>query len=170
MDNQTNNGPVLTIVREFDAPKKDVFNAFAEIEALNEWWGPAETENSAISLDFRPGGVFHFKMESGGKVNYGRFLFSKIKPYDLLEFTNAFADENANTIRAPFDIQLPVEIFYSFAFAESGGKTTLTMTGKPVNGTTEEEDTFVAINESMHQGFGGTFDQLEQYLTKLKAK
>lgn len=168
MENQTNDGKILTIIREFDASQKEVFNAFAEIEALNEWWGPAETENSAISLDFRPGGIFHFKMEAGGRVNYGRFLFSKIQPYDLLEFTNAFADENANAIRAPFDIPLPIEIFYSFRFSENDGKTTLTMTGQPVNGTSEEEDTFVAINDSMQQGFGGTFDALARYLGRIK--
>lgn len=51
---------VFTFVREFDAPKNLVFNAFSNAGALNEWWGPAESANSVISLDFRPGGIFHF--------------------------------------------------------------------------------------------------------------
>ncbi len=99
-----------------------VFNAFSNAEALNEWWGPVETNNSVISLDFRPGGIFHFKMESDGHVSYGRFLFKTIQPYDLLEFTNAFADEKANIVQAPFDINIPLEIFYSMRFTEHAAK------------------------------------------------
>src|ERR1044072_9113227 len=98
-------------VREFEAPKELVFNAFSSAEALNAWWGPVETRNSVIKLDFTPGGIFHFKMESpDGGVSYGRFLFGNIQPYDLLEFTNAFADEQARVVKAPFDIPLPLEI------------------------------------------------------------
>ncbi len=165
-ENSAQGKKALTITREFDAPQKEVFNAFADANALNEWWGPAETTNSVIKLDFRPGGIFHFKMESNGKTNYGRFLFRTIQPYDLLEFTNAFADENANPIKAPFDIVLSIEIFYSFVFTEKNGKTTITMTGKPFEGNEEEIDGFMAINEGMQQGFGATFDKLDIYLGK----
>lgn len=52
---------VFTLVREFDAPQKLVFNAFSTADALSEWWGPAESRNSVINLDFRPGGIFHFQ-------------------------------------------------------------------------------------------------------------
>lgn len=155
------------IVREFHAPREDVFNAFAEVEALNEWWGPAETNNSTISLDFRPGGIFHFKMEKDGNVNYGRFLFGRIVPHHILEFTNSFADENANVIAAPFDISLPKAIFYSLFFSDQNGVTVITLTGTPVEASLEEIEGFQAINESMQQGFGGTFDQLAAYLNTL---
>src|SRR3954468_8611702 len=149
----------FTLVREFDAPRKNVFNAFAEADALNEWWGPAETNNSVIKLDFRTGGIFHFKMEYEGKVNYGRFLFYKIQPYELLEFSNAFADENANVVKAPFDIDLPLEILYRLVFPEHKGKKTLTLTGKAMNPNNAQQAAFDAINESMHEGFGKTFDK-----------
>ncbi|MBO9152139.1 SRPBCC domain-containing protein [Chitinophaga sp. MAH-28] len=85
----------FTLSYEFNAPRQLVFEAFSNAEALNEWWGPAETRNTVISLDFRPGGIFHFKMDYNGSVTYGRFLFRTIRPHYLLEFTNAFADENA---------------------------------------------------------------------------
>jgi uncharacterized protein YndB with AHSA1/START domain len=157
----------LRLSYEFNAPKQLVFNAFSTAEALNEWWGPAETKNSALSLDFRPGGVFHFKMDFNGNVNYARFLFKTIEPYDLLEFTNAFADEQANPIPAPFDVTLPVEIFYSLRFSEKNGKTTIDLTGEPCNASQAEVDGFVSINESMQQGFGATFEKLGVYLKNL---
>ena len=155
-------------VREFDAPKELVFNAFSSAEALNAWWGPVETRNSVIKLDFTPGGIFHFKMESAdGGVSYGRFLFGNIQPYDLLEFTNAFADEQARVVKAPFDIPLPPEIFYRLIFTEHNGKTTIHLTGQPVNASPEETAAFHSISDGMEQGFGGTFDKLARYLERM---
>lgn len=151
---------------EFDAPKKMVFEAFGNAAALNEWWGPVEAKNTVISLDFRPGGIFHYKMDLNGRITYGRMLFGQINPYDLLEINNAFADENANPVQAPFDIKIPVEIFYRMIFTEQNGKTTITMTGEPVNANAEELAGFKSIDEGMQLGFGATFFKLAQYLRK----
>lgn len=166
---QTKEKQELMLVHEFNAPKELVFNAFGNAEALNEWWGPVESHNSVIKLDFRPGGIFHYKMESKGKITYGRFLFGKIIPHDLLEFTNSFADEQARIVKAPFDIQLPLEIFYRLTFTERNGKTTITLTGQSVNATPEQAETFRSINADVQKGFGATFDQLSAYLDKSKS-
>lgn len=151
---------------EFNAPKDVVFNAFASAEALDEWWGPVESRNSVITLDFRPGGIFHFKMEREGKISYGRFLFRKIEAPDLLEFSNAFADEKANVVKAPFDITIPNEILYRFRFTEANGKTTIHMTGTPLDASQEELAGFISINEGMKLGFGATFGALAKYLSR----
>ncbi|MBC8047649.1 MAG: SRPBCC domain-containing protein [Fimbriimonadaceae bacterium] len=163
-EDQKNKEKVFTLIREFDAPAKEVFNAFTDADALNAWWGPVESKNSVLKLDFRTGGIFHYEMKNNGKVNYGRFLFGKIQPYELLEFTNAFCDEHANIIRAPFDIQLPLEIFYRLLFTEKNDKTTISMTGYAVNATVEEQETFSSINADMQKGFNATFNQLEIYM------
>lgn len=163
---QTTARAPFTLTYEFDAPKKIVFEAFGNAAALNEWWGPVEAKNTVISLDFRPGGIFHFKMDFNGHITYGRMLFGQINKYDLLEFNNAFADENANPIPAPFEIKIPTEIFYRMIFTEKNGKTTISMTGEPVNANAEELAGFKSIEESMQQGFGATFLKLSQYLRK----
>jgi uncharacterized protein YndB with AHSA1/START domain len=152
--------------REFNAPRERVFNAFSNAEALNAWWGPIETETSVIKLDFRAGGIFHYRMKSQEKITYGRFLFNKIQPFELLEFTNAFADENAKVVRPPFDIILPLEIFYRLRFTEHKGKTLIQMTGEPVNASPDEVEGFLSINLGMEQGFGATFNKLFFYLEK----
>ena len=162
----TTQNTTFRLTHVFNAPKKLVFNAFSTAEALNNWWGPVETTNSVIKLDFRPGGIFHFKMESGENLSYGRFLFGKIEPYDLLEFTNAFADEHANVVKAPFDIEIPKEIFYQLRFEEHNGQTTITLTGQPVNASDAETAAFISINEGMEQGFGATFNKLAAYLMR----
>jgi uncharacterized protein YndB with AHSA1/START domain len=107
-------------------------------------------------------------MDFQGKISYGRFLFIQINPYDLLEFTNSFSNEQANVVKAPFDIPLPLEILYRISFIEKKQKTTLTLTGQPVNSTQEEDATFDSINDSMQEGFGATFDQLDIYLAKIQ--
>ena len=156
----------FTLTYEFDAPKQMVFEAFGNAAALNEWWGPVEAKNTVISLDFRPGGIFHYKMDFNGHITYGRMVFGTIDPYNLLEFSNAFANENAIAIPAPFDIKIPMEIFYRMSFTEQNGKTTLTMSGEPVNATAEELAGFKSIDESMQQGFGASFFKLAEYLRK----
>ena len=156
----------FNFTREFNASRKRVFNAFSNAEALNAWWGPIETKNSVIKLDFRPGGIFHYKMESQGKITYGRFIFGKIQPFELLEFTNAFADENAKVVRAPFDILIPLEIFYRLQFTEHNGKTTIAMTGQAVNASPEELEGLRSIELGMQRGFGATFDKLSSYLER----
>lgn len=163
-----NQNEEFVITHHFDAPKKLVFGAFSKKEALAEWWGPVECKNTVLRLEFKTGGIFHYQMEKDNKINYGRFIFGLIEPYDLLEFTNAFSDQNANIIRAPFDIQLPMQIFYRLRFSENKGKTTITMTGKPVKATREEEDTLRSINPSMQQGFGASFNKLALYLSKIQ--
>lgn len=156
----------FTMEYRFRATREQVFNAFSNAEALNEWWGPVEMRNSVISLDFRPGGIFHFKMEGHGQVNYGRFLFRDIQPPYLLEFTNAFADEQARVVRAPFGMPFPLEILYRITLREEGGETVLSLTGTPLDANREETASFLAINSSMQEGFGGTFGQLAMYLRK----
>ena len=154
----------FNFTREFNALRKHVFNAFSNAAALNAWWGPIETKNTVIRLDFRPGGIFHYKMESPGKITYGRFLFSKIEPFELLEFTNAFADEKAKVVRPPIDILIPLEIFYRLQFTEHNGKTTIVMTGQAVNASPEELEGFRSIELGMQRGFGATFNKLSAYL------
>lgn len=169
MNKRTTAKPPFTFQYTFDAPKHLVFNAFGNAEALNEWWGPVDSHNTVVKLDFSPGGIFHFSMQGkDGKISYGRMLFKTIQPHDLLEFSNAFADEKANVVKAPFDIPLPLEIHYRIVFTEAKGKTTIRMTGEAGDGTQEEVTGFASIFGGMETGFGASFSQLSKYLAKKK--
>lgn len=99
-------------------------------------------------------------------TNYGRFVFGIIQPYDLLEFTNSFADKHVNIFPAPFDIPIPDHIFYQLIFTENNGKTTLSMTGQPIDAIVEQVTDFGAINANMQEGFSASFVQLANYLSK----
>jgi len=168
MTNQSDKKEGLKIVRQFNAPKAMVFDAFSTAEAFEEWWGPVGMSLKVVFFDFKPGGKVHYKMEANGQIMWGVFNYKKIVRPDLLEFISSFSDESGNVSKAPFPIDFPLEIFNQITFEEENGKTTLTLTGHPVNATAEQEATYHSMFDNMTKGFTGTLNQLEVYLNKIQ--
>jgi len=164
MTDQSNQKPGLKIVRYFNAPKEVVFEAFANAEALAEWWGPAGVPLTVKSLDFTPGGKFHYKMDGNGQTMWGLFRYITISRPELIEFVSSFSDEEGNVCKSPFPMDFPLEIFNELTLTDKDGRTTLTLQGHPINATPEQEETYASIHGNMQEGFKGTFDQLERYL------
>ncbi|MBC8084635.1 MAG: SRPBCC domain-containing protein [Hymenobacter sp.] len=154
----------LTIVRKLNASKEAVFNAFANPEALSQWWGPAGSTVSVVHLDFCPGGRFHYKMEGDGHTMWGLFVYRTIQRPNVIEFVSSFSDETGVICKSPFPMDFPLEILNRFSLEQKGSTTTLTLTGHPLNATETQEATYNSIVPSMKQGFDGTFNQLAHYL------
>lgn len=161
----------FVISRTFDAPRDLVWNAWSEPERLAQWWGPKGCKLKVGSLEFRPGGIFHYGMEwQAGKMMWGRFVYREIVPPERLVFVNSFSDEDKKITRAPFSETWPLEILNNLTLTERGGKTELMLRGGPINPTEAERKTFEEHFASMQQGFGGTFDQLDAYLAKTRGE
>ncbi|PWT77326.1 MAG: polyketide cyclase [Chloroflexi bacterium] len=155
----------LVITRVFDAPRELVWKALTEPDRLAQWWGPAGFEMLASRLDLRPGGVFHYSMRSSdGRVMWGKFVYRELAPPERMVFVNSFSDEEGNVLRSPFSLTWPLEVLNTISLSESGGRTTVTLRGGPINASQEEFDTFRNAQDSVRQGFAGTFDQLAAYL------
>jgi uncharacterized protein YndB with AHSA1/START domain len=161
--------PVFTITRSFDAPRTLVWRVYSEIEHLPKWWGPKGFTWLAGTLEFRPGGVFHYGMKGPtGQEMWGKFHYREIVPQEKIVFTNSFSDAQGATTRAPFAADWPLEILNTVIFSERNGKTMLAMSGTPINATPAEFARFDAMKPSMNQGFSGTFEQLDAYLAELR--
>lgn len=157
----------FSMSREFKAPLELVFEAFTKAEALTKWWGPVEAPIDVISLDFRPGGIFHYRM-NGHQIYYGIFHYTEIEAPRRISWINSFANEKGEIIKAPFaGIDLPKEIRNTITLSEKNGITTLLLQSEAINATENEIKTFITMTESMQQGFGGTLNQLEKYLETL---
>jgi uncharacterized protein YndB with AHSA1/START domain len=155
--------------RVFDAPRELVWKVYSEIEHLAKWWGPKGFTWLRGTLDFQPGGIFHYGMRSpDGHEMWGKFNYREIAKPERIVFTNSFSDRDGNTTRAPFAADWPLEVLNTVTFAEEIGKTTVTLRGAPFNATAAERARFEAMKPSMNQGFGGTFDQLRDYLATLQ--
>jgi uncharacterized protein YndB with AHSA1/START domain len=161
----------FSITRVFDAPRELVWKAFTESERLMRWWGPKGFTMRVAKLDLRPGGVFHYGMRSpDGRDMWGKFVYREIAAPERLVFVNSFSDEASNVTRHPFSPTWPLEILNTMTLSEHGGKTTLTISGSPINATEEERKTFEAGRDSMKQGFTGTLEQLANYLASVRGE
>ena len=159
--------PGLVITRSFHAPIRLVFEAWTNADNLAKWWGPKEAEISVDQSDIHPGGIFLYSMQFPGQPRiWGRFEYQELVPPERLVFISSFSDENGNIIRNPWSPQWPLEILNIVTLSERDGLTTLTIKGYPVNANDEERDTFASATQSMNQGFKGTFDKLEEHLSK----
>jgi uncharacterized protein YndB with AHSA1/START domain len=137
----------LIISRVFDAPRELVFKAYAESERLERWWGAKDFKTRVEKLDFRPGGVFLYSMRSpDSRQMWGKFVYSEIVAPERIVFINSFADEDGNTIRAPFSPPWPLEVLSVMTFAEHEGKTTITVQSVPFNAT--EKDNIGAADQT----------------------
>src|SRR5215510_5706587 len=157
----------FVISRVFDAPRELVFKAQAESERLEHWWGAKGFTTRVIKLDFRPGGVFHYSMQtSDGHEMWGRFVYREILAPERIVFINSFADKEGNTIQAPFSSTWPLEIINTLTLSEHNSQTTLTIRSVPFNATKEERETFEIGLDSMRQGLNGSLDRLADYLAR----
>jgi uncharacterized protein YndB with AHSA1/START domain len=162
--------PDFVISRVFDAPRDLVWKAFTEPERMKQWWGPKGFKVIASKMDLRPGGSYHYGMQApNGTAMWGKFVFREIVPPERMVFINSFSDEAGGTTRHPLHMSWPLEMLSIFTFEEQpGGKTKLTIRWSPHNATEEERKTFDAGHDSMRMGWGGTMEQLEAYLAKVR--
>jgi uncharacterized protein YndB with AHSA1/START domain len=158
-------GRELVIMRQLNAPRKVVYKAWTDPESLAKWWGPRGMGIEVNKFELRPGGTFLYSMKMpDGNTMWGKFVYSEIAAPERLVFVSSFSDKDGNITQAPFNPDFPKEIRNTLLLTEHEGKTTLIMKGKPINASKEEMKAFEAMMDSMKEGFGGTFDQLEEYL------
>jgi uncharacterized protein YndB with AHSA1/START domain len=157
----------FVILRVFDAPRDLVWKAFTECEHLMHWWGPKGFKMLSCKLDLRPGGIFHYCLQSpDGQKMWGKFIYREIVAPERLVHIVAFSDEKQGVTRHPMSPSWPLETLATATFTEHDGKTTLTVRWAPHNATEAERNTFATSHESMRQGWTGTMDQLAAYLAK----
>ncbi len=158
----------FSISRTFDAPRDVVYKAWADQAALAQWWGPKGMTIDVKTLEFKPGGMFHYQLTNPmGQEMWGIFHYRAMTAPDTIIFVNSFSDPAGTITRAPFSSSWPLEVLNHVTFAEQDGKTTVTLHGGPLNANSDELATFKMMHPSMKIGFGGTLDQLAAYLATL---
>ena len=158
----------FVISREFNAPRKLVWQAWTERERLMQWFGPKGFTMPTAKLDFRPGGSFHYAMRSpDSKEMWGKFVYREIVAPEKIVLVNSFSDEKGGLTRHPFSPAWPLEMLTETTFVERDGKTRITIKWTPLNATDEERRAFDDARDGMTQGWTGTFEQLDEYLAKM---
>ena len=106
-------------VREFDAPRELVFEAWTDPKHLAQWWGPNGFTTTTSAFDMRPGGVWRFVMHGPDGCDYeNRITFEEIVKRERLVYHHGGGD----------DVE-PVQFRTTVTFEDLGGRTRLTMRG-----------------------------------------
>tara|TARA_R110002020_G_scaffold405462_3_gene615503 strand:+ start:162 stop:659 length:498 start_codon:yes stop_codon:yes gene_type:complete len=160
----------LEITRYFTHSKEEVYNAFTTSDSLQQWWGPAGFEMDIKTFEFYPEGTVHFVLKNkDGNEMWAKWVIQDIKEYSKLQFINSFSNEAGETVKAPevpFGPEWPLEMIVDLEFYEENGKTRIDLVSLAHNASEESKRVFEDNIGNMEQGFGGTFDQLEKYLSK----
>lgn len=161
--------PQLRLAHVCDAERKHVWNAWTTKEALQHWWGPKGFSWVKCALDVKPGGIFHYCMESPeGHTMWGRFTYLDVREPWLLVYIVSFSDEEGNVTRHPLSETWPLEVLNVVTFNESSGITYLSLQAIPLTTSEDELATFAAANEMVEKGFAATLKQLDAFLSTEK--
>ena len=162
----TANDQVFVIQREYEAPRALLWDCVSQPERMRQWWGPKGFKVVKSAMDLRPGGTYHYGLETpDGAVMWGKFAYREIAPPERVVFVNSFSDEAGGITRHPFNPAWPLQLLSSFTFDELAPSCSrFTVRWEPLNASGEERAAFAAGHESMNAGWGGTLDQLAAYL------
>jgi len=81
-------------LREFEAPRERVFQAWSAPEQLSRWWGPNGFTNTFHEFDFRPGGNWRFVMHGPDGTDYDNHnVFGEIVPLERIVINHLFSPE-----------------------------------------------------------------------------
>jgi uncharacterized protein YndB with AHSA1/START domain len=157
----------FTLKRTFDAPRERVYKAWSEPERFAQWWGPKGFALEVKKFEFKPQGVFHYRMSNeAGMEMWGKFVYLELTPPERIVWITSFSDAEGNVTRAPFSQDFPLQILNCLTFTEHDGKTTLELIGGPISPSDAEGAFYAGMQASMEQGFKGTFDQLDEFLAQ----
>ena len=91
----------FTLVAEFDADVKRVWQIWEDPRQLERWWGPPTWPATFEQLDFQPGGEAAYYMTGpDGTKARGWWRITSIQAPNQLEFDDGFADENGDRVEA----------------------------------------------------------------------
>lgn len=77
----------IHITREFNFPRKLVFEAFSQADHIGKWWGPNGFSTTTKSMEFKVGGEWIFTMHGPDGTDYpNRVVYTEIKKPELLKY------------------------------------------------------------------------------------
>jgi uncharacterized protein YndB with AHSA1/START domain len=170
LDKTTSGKETFVIARSFNAPIDTVFEMWTNPDHLSKWLPPAGFDMKVIQGEIKPGGrLFYCMSGHGGMKMYGRTQYLKIEKPNRIVSTQQFCDEHENITRHPMSPTWPETMLSTMELsAEGPEQTRMTITTECYgNFTPEELKTFVEQRGGMTQGWTGSFDALEEYLSKI---
>jgi uncharacterized protein YndB with AHSA1/START domain len=82
----------LTFTQVLDAPRELLFKVFSESEHVKQWWGPEGWTMPICTIDFRPGGTWHYCIRNAnGEEHWTKAVYREIVPPARIVYTDNMA-------------------------------------------------------------------------------
>lgn len=154
---QSEDGKVLKVEREFDAPLARVWDAHTQSNLLEQWWAPLPWKAITKSFEFKEGGHWHYYM-SGPE---GERHDASLDYHDIEIEKSFFADDYFTNQEGERNNDLP-GTKWKVEFSEETGTTTLISTITFASAEDLEELTAMGMKEGYTMGL----NQLEKLLSQ----
>ncbi len=149
----------ILIIREFDAPKHLVYEAWTTPELVRRWWHAKRGEMTVCEIDLRVGGEWRYVMVAEGGLEVGfHGEFREILPNERLVSTEVYeglpegvSEEEGTTVNTA-------------TFTETDGRTTLTVLVQAENQVSRD----AIIESGMEAGLQDALDLLEEVAVSLR--
>ena len=155
------------ITREFDAPRELVFDAWTQVEHLNNWMFPMPgCQCEFVSADIKAGGTSLHKLTMPNGSEMWLFTrYEEVSAPEKLVFLQYMSNEAGDILPHTHMPGWPKDMVATLHFESlSDTKTKITFYWEPRNPTDEELAVFEASRADHHKGWGAGMDQLVAYL------
>lgn len=159
----------FVINRSFDVPRYVMFEMWTDPKHFSQWLPPTGFTMEFLQADIKPGGGTFYCMTGAGNMKmYGKTNYKEITKPERLVYTQNFCDENGKISRHPMSAMWPETMLTTITLTEEGPDRTRVTVAWEVHGeaTAAEHETFNKSKGGMTQGWGGSFEKLEEYLKK----
>jgi uncharacterized protein YndB with AHSA1/START domain len=152
----------LTLRREFAASRQLVWDCYTKSELLNQWFAPKPFTTRTKSMDFQPGGHWHYAMidPANGAEYWGWTEYVTISPIDYYTSIDAFSNEAGD-----INTELP-RANWVVSFSEKGENAVV----ETVVTYASLADLETTLNMGMEEGMMSTLARLDELLENLNAK
>lgn len=155
------------IVREFEAPRELVFDAWTKVEHLNQWMFPmpgCQCEFVSANIENDGTSLHKITMPNGHEM----WLFTKyeeVRSPEKLVFLQYMSNESGDIVENVFMPGWPKDMLATLNFESlTQSRTKITFYWEPRNPTDQELAVFEASRADHHKGWGAGMDQLVAYL------
>lgn len=154
---------------DYDAPQERVFEAWTQIEQLQQWMAPAAGfACEYTSADIRPGGSSLHRMTApNGFEMWLLTKYEEVTPPQGLVFRQYNSNKAGDVLPNPQMPDWPRELRTTIKLEQAGDKTHLKLVWQPMHATREEADAFENSRGEHGRGWSGGLEMLETHLASL---
>jgi len=160
------------IIREFNAPRQLVFDAWTKVKHLDHWMFPMPgCCCEFVKADICTGGSSLHKVTMPNGHEMWLFTqYEEVLSPEKLVFLQYFSNQDGDVLPVPNMPNWPKDMLATLLFESIDEvNTRLTFLWEPRNPTIAEIDAFESTRSDHANGWGAGMNQLESYLASLKS-